>query len=242
MKFLSVVSVALSLFGATDAAKSPFFILTGDSTVATGGGWGDALLNVTKKPGGGVNIAKNGATTVSFRDQGLWDTALKNVKSQKADHEAIVTIQFGHNDQKTLTLEQYSDNLVTMVNEVKKAGGTAIIITSLTRRTFKDGKVVENLSNERDAAIAVANKTGIKYLDLNTASTKYVNAIGQDNADKYNEVEGDRTHLNFSGKLVFGRIVADLLVEKRPDLSRYIATNKKLSQLIKDGKYATGQE
>jgi lysophospholipase L1-like esterase len=102
--------------------------------------------------------------------------------------------------------------------------------------------VDESLAKERDAAIAVANKAGVKYLDLNTASTKYVNAIGQENADKYNEIEGDRTHLNFSGKLVFGRIVADLLVEKRQDLARYISTNKKLSQLIKDGVYATGEE
>jgi lysophospholipase L1-like esterase len=102
--------------------------------------------------------------------------------------------------------------------------------------------VVENLSNERDAAVAVANKAGVKYLDLNTASTKYVNAIGQENADKYNEIEGDRTHLNFSGKLVFGRIVMDLLVEKRRDLARYIKTNKKLSQLIANGVYATGAE
>ncbi|KAF4435939.1 acetylesterase [Fusarium austroafricanum] len=242
MKFLSIASVALGLFGGSQAKKSPFFILTGDSTVATGGGWGDALLNGTKRPGGGINIAKNGATTVSFRAQGLWDTALENVKTHKKDHEAIVTIQFGHNDQKTLTLEQYSDNLHTMIGEVKEAGGTAIIITSLTRRTFKDGKVVENLSKERDAAIAVANAAGVKYLDLNTASTKYVNAIGQDNADKYNEIEGDRTHLNFSGKLVFGRIVADLLVSKRRDLARWIMTNKKLSQLIKDGVYATGGE
>ncbi|CZS81647.1 unnamed protein product [Fusarium graminearum] len=242
MKFSAIACAALSIFGGVQAAKSPFFILTGDSTVATGGGWGDALLNGTKKPGGGINLAKNGATTVSFRDLGLWDAALDNVKTQKAKHEAIVTIQFGHNDQKTLTLEQYSDNLSTMIGEVKAAGGTAIIITSLTRRTFKDGKVVENLSKERDAAIGVANKAGVKYLDLNTASTKYVNAIGQENADKYNEIEGDRTHLNMSGKIVFGRMVADMLVQKRPDLARYIKSNKKLSQLIRDGVFTTGQE
>ncbi|KAF9773835.1 hypothetical protein IL306_008273 [Fusarium sp. DS 682] len=242
MKFSSFAAGFLTLFAGVQAKKSPFFILTGDSTVATGGGWGDALLNNTKKPTGGINIAKNGATTASFRTQGLWDTALDNVKSHKKDHEAIVTVQFGHNDQKTLTIEQYSDNLSTMIREVKEAGGTAIIITSLTRRTFKDGKVVENLSKERDAAIAVATKAGVKYLDLNTASTKYVNAIGQENADKYNEIEGDRTHLNFSGKLVFGRIVMDLLVEKRRDLARYIVTNKKLSQLINKGIYATGTD
>ncbi|GKU07210.1 unnamed protein product [Fusarium langsethiae] len=75
MRFLAIASAALSIFGDVQAAKSPFFILTGDSTVATGGGWGDALLNVTKKPGSGINLAKNGATTVSFRDQGLWGAA-----------------------------------------------------------------------------------------------------------------------------------------------------------------------
>jgi len=129
MKFLPLAVSVLTLFGGVEAKKSPFFILTGDSTVATGGGWGDALLNSTKKPAGGINIAKNGATTVSFRSQGLWDTALDNVKSHKKTHEAIVTIQFGHNDQKTLTLEQYSDNLATMIGEVKEAGGTAVSLT-----------------------------------------------------------------------------------------------------------------
>ncbi|RGP73134.1 rhamnogalacturonan acetylesterase rhgt [Fusarium longipes] len=241
MRFLTIYSVALSVFGGVQALKSPFFILTGDSTVATGGGWGDALLNGTKKPGGGINLAKNGATTISFRDQGLWDIALDNVKAQKTKHEAVVTIQFGHNDQKTLTIEQYADNLSTMIDEVKRAGGTAVIITSLTRRTFKDGKVVENLSKERDAAIAVANNARVKYLDLNKASTDYVNAIGQDNADKYNEIEGDRTHLNFSGKVVFGRMVADMLIQKRRDLARYITSNKKLSLLIENGVYTDGQ-
>ena len=126
MKFLPVVSTVLSILGSVQAAKSPFFILTGDSTVATGGGWGDALINGTKKPGAGINLAKNGATTVSFRDQGLWDKALDQIRAQKSKHEAIVTIQFGHNDQKTLTLEQYSDNLSTMIGEVKSAGGTAV--------------------------------------------------------------------------------------------------------------------
>jgi len=126
MKFLPTVSTVLSILGSVQAAKSPFFILTGDSTVATGGGWGDALINGTKKPGGGINLAKNGATTVSFRDQGLWDKALEQINTQKKKHEAIVTIQFGHNDQKTLTLEQYSDNLSTMIGEVKSAGGTAV--------------------------------------------------------------------------------------------------------------------
>lgn len=126
MKFLPIVSTVLSILGSAQAAKSPFFILTGDSTVATGGGWGDALINGTKKLGGGINLAKNGATTVSFRDQGLWDKALEQINTQKKKHEAIVTIQFGHNDQKTLTLEEYSDNLSTMIGEVKSAGGTAV--------------------------------------------------------------------------------------------------------------------
>ncbi|KAF5025716.1 hypothetical protein F66182_2183 [Fusarium sp. NRRL 66182] len=242
MKFLSLISATLSLLASAEAAKSPYFVLTGDSTVATGGGWGDPFLAAIKSPGGGVNVAKNGARTDSFRDQGLWKTAIDAVKKNAPKHEAIVTIQFGHNDQKTLTLDQYSKNLNTMIDEVKKAGGTAIIVTSLTRRTFKDGKVVENLKEWRDAAIAVAQKAGIKYLDLNTASTKYVNAIGQANADKYNENEGDRTHLNPAGKIVFGRMVSDLLVEKRSDLSRYVTPNAKLSQLLKDGKFATGNE
>ncbi|KAF9871097.1 gdsl-like lipase acylhydrolase [Colletotrichum karsti] len=225
--------------------KPPYFLLTGDSTVAVNGGWGDGFLRYVQSPADGKNYGKSGATTVSFRAQGIWDTVIGEVEANKDAFSPIVTIQFGHNDQKEaagISQEQFQANLQTLANEVKAAGGTPILITSLTRRVFSGGKVIQNLENERVRAIAAAEAVGATYLDLNTASTNYVNAIGNANGKKYDLSSGDSTHLNVAGETVFGRLVADLLLEKRLDLAQYIKENQALSDKIKNGEFATGDE
>lgn len=105
----------------------------------------------------------------------------------------------------------------------------------MTRRTFSGGAVVENLSNERNATIQVAESLGVGFIDLNKASTDYVNAIGASAADSYNLAQGDRTHLDTWGGVVFGRMVSDLLVEKFEDVKAWTVANETLSGLIKDG-------
>lgn len=111
----------------------------------------------------------------------------------------------------------------------------------MTRRAFSSTtkRVIENLSNERTTTIDVAKSKSLHYIDLNKASTDYVNAIGSAAADKYNLATGDRTHVNEWGGVVFARIVSDLLVEKYAN--RFESATKKnatLSALIKAGKAA----
>lgn len=245
----------------------PYFVLTGDSTVAVDGGWGDGFLAYLKNSADGINPAKSGATTVSFRKDGRWDIAIQAVKDHVDDYQPIVTIQFGHNDQKAesgISLAEYKQNLIDLANEVKAAGGTPvrndlffffykiigstnsqfyvqILVTSLTRRGFQGGKVVENLAEQRTLTIEAADEVGAQYLDLNRASTDYVNAIGEQSWN-YNWGPTDRTHLNPAGTVVFGRMLADLLIQKRPDLEKYIQPNKVLSDKIWAGEYATGDE
>lgn len=75
-----------------------YFLLAGDSTTATqsdnGGGWGDGFLNTTLQGGAaGKNYGHNGATTVSFREDGDWDEVLGDVKDKKGAYEVWVTVQ-----------------------------------------------------------------------------------------------------------------------------------------------------
>ncbi|KAF7557477.1 hypothetical protein G7Z17_g729 [Cylindrodendrum hubeiense] len=248
MKLPQVLFPIAALLGQINAApqsrnqKPPYFILTGDSTVAVNGGWGDGFLRYVKEPAAGINAGKSGATTVSFRANGKWDAVLEGIEEHLEEYRPIVTIQFGHNDQKVMTLDEYQSNLTSLITEVKTAGGTPIIITSLTRRTFSGGAVVQNLEDWRQAAIAAAEENSIKFLDLNIASTDYINAIGSENATYYNLSAGDKTHLNVAGETVFGRMVADLLLRKRPDLRHYIIPNRNLSAKIWAGEFATGDE
>lgn len=71
---------------------------------------------------------------------------------------------------------------------------------------------------------------------MNAESQRYVNALGPEKAHKYNLKEGDNTHLNAEGSRVFGRIVADLMVEKVPDLGKWLKKDGGMSGNIKAGR------
>lgn len=70
------------------------------------------------------------------------------------------------------------------------------------------------------------------YLDLNRQSLWYVNNIGEEASHVYNLHPDDNTHLNDYGSMVFGRMMADLLLEKRECLESCIHPNKTLSDDI----------
>ncbi|EMD97335.1 carbohydrate esterase family 12 protein [Bipolaris maydis ATCC 48331] len=254
MRFTLLSLLPLSLAAPSslrDATAKPiYWLLAGDSTTATSGGWGDAFLSKTVAPGSsGKNYGHSGATTASFRAGGDWGRVIKDISNHKEDYDVYVTIQFGHNDQKEtsgVTPTQYRTNLATFASEVKSSGATPILVTPLTRRTFNTTtkRVIENLARETALTIDVATSSNLHFIDLNKASTTYVNAIGQAGADTYNWVGNgstarDRTHLNPWGEVVFGRLVSDLLVEKYAgEFKQWTVGNETLSRLIREGKLA----
>lgn len=78
-------------------------------------------------------------------------------------------------------------------------------------------KAIDSLHDERLATIAAAKAVGCRVLDLNLASMAYVNALGNETAQVYDLNPTDMTHLNERGSLVFGRMVADLLLGYPPN-------------------------
>ncbi|OQD81542.1 hypothetical protein PENANT_c026G06712 [Penicillium antarcticum] len=239
------------LGAAKQSPKSPYFILAGDSTTATqssnGGGWGDGFLNTTLFQGAtGINYGHNGATTVSFRAGGDWNNVLEVVGQVRDKYTPFVTIQFGHNDQKAtanISLSQYAENLETFVTEVVNAGAIPILVTPLSRRNYKNStgtpSIITSLVNETVATISAAHHSGSKYIDLNQASTGYLNAIGPTNAYSYNLNPVDYTHLNVAGSVVFGGIVAEMISQDFPDLRKdgYLRINEQLKKDVDRGIY-----
>ncbi|KAK4120563.1 carbohydrate esterase family 12 protein [Parathielavia appendiculata] len=220
--------------------KPPAFFLAGDSTTAIGGGWGDGFLASLRNGAIGVNQGHNGTTTASFVSLGDWQTVMQLVKDNTAKYSCYVTIQFGHNDQKAtsnVTISQYQTNLQNLAHQVKSAGATPIILTSLTRRKFTNGTLNDDLADVAAAAKQAAAAVDVALLNLNAASRKYVQAIGPEKADTYNLLEGDRTHLNEHGIAVFGRMVADLIVDWRRPLRSYIAPDPEVSRKLDRGIY-----
>ncbi|KAL2833471.1 SGNH hydrolase-type esterase domain-containing protein [Aspergillus pseudoustus] len=224
------------------SSSPPYFITIGDSTVAEDGGWGNGFLSFVKSHAKGSNRGKPGSTTASWPADGRWDDLVENINQTVSKYDIVVTMQFGHNDQKAISLEEYRDNLESFCSNITALGATPIIITPLTRRNFDGDTVQDDFVEWRKNAIAAAKSSRVKYLDLNSASKKYINSIGANDAATYDRTTGDNTHLNSAGEKVFGRMVADLLLQARSDLEDYIAPDEELSNKISSGEYASGDE
>jgi hypothetical protein len=116
-----------------------------------------------------------------------------------------------------------------------------ILVTPISRRNFNSsGLVIEDLADQRVATIAVAQSIGVDYIDLNEASTNYLDAIGSADAATYNRVPNDFTHLNPSGSVVFGDMVSLLLrttTKVGKVLSEYTCPNPKVETAIEKGVY-----
>jgi lysophospholipase L1-like esterase len=205
--------------------------LVGDSTVALGGGWGAAFCALLTPNVECVNLARNGRSSKSYYDEGLWQSALNK-------HPDYILIQFGHNDmpgkgplRETDPETSYTANLRRYIDQARAAGARPILVTSLSRRSYKDGKLVLDLKPYADAARRVAIAENAPLIDLNARSVTLLEAMTQELADQFDaaghpdaagNVGPDRTHLNATGAAVFARMVANDLanacLELGPDV------------------------
>lgn len=121
-----------------------------------------------------------------------------------------------------------------------------ILVTPISRRNFNSsGLVIEDLADQRAATIAVAKSIGVSYIDLNKASTKYLDAIGSANAATYNRIPTDFTHLNPTGSIVFGDMVSSLLTNTTKAgkyLSQFTRPDSRVVAAIDQGKYIFPKE
>jgi lysophospholipase L1-like esterase len=170
----------------TDPApfKATKIILVGDSTTAVNSGWGGAFCatRVTSNIAC-VNLGRGGRSTKTYRAEGSWTLALGEMKAGGFD-QTYVLIQFGHNDaygraeRLTDLKTEFPANLKRYVEDVRAAGAHPVLVTPLSRRQFKDGKLVDDLVPWADAVRAVAAETGAPLVDLNAASAHAVQALG----------------------------------------------------------------
>jgi lysophospholipase L1-like esterase len=148
-------------------------LLAGDSTVANCptheypmSGWGARLPRHVYSWAAVHNFAKGGASTESFRDEGLWGRLLET-----AGAGDLVLIQFGHNDQKRPHLAArtgYAANLRRMVAEVRALGAVPVLCTSVERRHFLDGALKESLEDYPEVVREIALELHLSVVDLNT--------------------------------------------------------------------------
>lgn len=212
-----------------NVATGPRLILVGDSTMAPRSGYGNALCARVQQVAC-INLARGGRSSKSFRVEGLWDTvlALLNERGETGQKQkTLVLIQFGHNDQPgkpnrtTDLVTEFGPNMTRYVQEVKAAGGDVMLLTPLTRRTFKAGELPNDLRPWAESILKVGAEQGVPVLDLNAISHAAVAAMGQAAADTLAEAPPrfDRTHLGPKGAELFSGQVLDGLLKLRPELA-----------------------
>ena len=219
-------------------------ILFGDSTMQYNDastypqmGWGQMLPLFFNKEVKILNFAKNGCSTKSFIDLGIYDLAIKEVK--KGDY---VVIQFGHNDQKPDKIERYTtvfgtyqENLRKMAKDVIAKGATPIFCTSIYRRFFDNGIIRDNVHGDYPLSmIQVAKDLKIECIDM-TSITKDLYAKLGDNESKrffmifdkgiyphYPNGMYDNTHLRADGAYMMANIFIDELKKIHHPLVKYM--------------------
>jgi lysophospholipase L1-like esterase len=171
--------------------KASKIILVGDSTVAVQGGWGPSFCaeHVTSAAAC-VNLARGGRSTSSYIAEGSWQIALAEARVP-GYATTWVLIQFGHNDQpgkpgRSTDLEtEFPANLERYVREARAAGAHPVLVSSLTRRMFKRGELLNSLRPWAEATAAVAAKLDVPFIDLNLVSSRAVADMGAAEATRF---------------------------------------------------------
>lgn len=257
--FVNLFAVQISVAKQTVtemASSAPIrVILVGDSTMSPRSGYGDALCQRFKSNVSCINLARGGRSSGSFRSEGLWANVQNLLRAGGNYSATYVLIQFGHNDQpgkpgrSTDLVTEFPMNMAGYANEVRELGGIAVLVTPLTRRTFHDGVLENNLEAWADASKKVAAEQRVVLIDLNAESYAVVQAMGQVEADTLamapppektiespaadaNKVEPagaaktdfDRTHLDLKGAAFFAAMMETQLKKVIPASAPHFAS------------------
>lgn len=170
------------------------------------------------------NRAMNGRSTKSFITEGRWKSVLDSLHS--GDY---VFIQFGHNDEKIKDSTRYTDpftsyreNLERFVRETREKGATPILFTSIVRRKFENGFLMDTHGNYPVVTRLVAANLNVPLVDLQMLTAGAVTALGDEASkqiylwtpptDRFPEGRKDDTHLKTEGAILVAKLAAQQLI------------------------------
>jgi lysophospholipase L1-like esterase len=185
----SAAALTIGFSAAAEPHKPIRVILVGDSTMASGSGYGDALCARFVADVKCINLARGGRSTSTFRKEKRWDEVETLLSDGGAFSATYVLIQFGHNDQpgkgerSTDLVTEFGPNMSRYASETKAFGGVPVLVTPLARRTFKGAYLKDTLGPWAEATRIAAAGEKAAFLDLHADSIAAVQAMGPKEAD-----------------------------------------------------------
>jgi len=198
-------------------------------------GWGMPFVYFWDSSVTVINKAKNGRSTSSFRNEGLW----KQIMDEAGERDYIF-IQFGHNDEvptkKTYTTEiEFKNNLVKNMEEARKKKTNQVLLTPMARRKFDS---TGNIAGTHDVYaqitrdVATANKVVLFDMDKKTQALYQQFGVEKSKLlflqlkpgehPNYPEGKEDNTHFSEMGARLVAQLVLQEIKEKCPELSERI--------------------
>ncbi len=130
------------------------------------------------------NLARNGRSTRTFREEGLWKPVADGIKS--GDY---VFIQFGHNDEvptkKSATTEtEFATNLTNYIAEARSKNAIPVLLTPVARRKFDSasGELQNTHMVYSNIVRQVAKNAGVIFIDADEISRAMLQQLGAENS------------------------------------------------------------
>jgi lysophospholipase L1-like esterase len=198
-------------------------------------GWGMPFVYFWDSSVTVVNKAKNGRSTKSFRNEGLWQQILD--ESSAGDY---VFIQFGHNDEvptkaNATTETEFSANLSRFISEARSKKINSILLTPVARRKFDStGKIIGTHDVYSQIVRDVAAKENVLLIDMDKNGQQLYQQMGVENSKflflqlkpgehpNYPEGKEDNTHFCELGARLIAQLVLAEIKKISPDLSERI--------------------
>jgi lysophospholipase L1-like esterase len=187
------------------------------------------------------NLAKNGRSTKTFINEGLWQQVLDG-----AGEGDYVFIQFGHNDESVEKKERYTTpdefkyNLVKFVKEARALKAIPILLTPVSRRKFNEAGIAQETHKIYSPLVKeVAETENVLWIDLDTKSRALYQTFGKENSTllflqlkvdehpNYPEGKIDNTHFNELGARLVAQLVLKEIKALNTDLNDHIIVSKK---------------
>lgn len=216
-------------------------LMAGDSTMSIKEtsafpetGWGMPFVYFWDKRVTVINKAKNGRSTRSFREEGIWKQLIDS--SRPGDY---LIIQFGHNDEvptkKTYTTEaEFTSNLQNFVKEAREKKLHPLLFTPMARRKFNNGKIEGTHDVYSDLVRKTASNLQVPLIDMDRISQSLYQEMGEENSKllflqlkpgehpNYPMGKEDNTHFNELGARLLAQLVLKELKTAAPDLMQFL--------------------